>query len=411
MSYHCTGDLAGSGVDLEVSMGTVEPEHYVNGTLTADWLLTYKGATRLAVGGYYPAGSRLAVSADVHLSGAWNGILGGEGSKQQGQLQPYSYLALPSAVSSSALLSRTGYLTLESGTMELAFITPFGEPGATSTCQKVSQGTIGLTIGTGTNRPPVASFTHACDDTTISCTFNASGSSDPDGSVASYAWDFGDGATGTGARPSHTYASPGDYRVRLTVTDNKGAASSDTQDVTVSGNGGEDPPVADFQVSCDQVLRNCAFDASSSADPDGTITSYRWDFGDGGTADGVTASRIYAAAGTYLVSLIVEDDDHFTATATKQIALVGSGANQPPTARFEWMCLPVPGCKFDANPSTDPDGTIVSYTWEFGNGASSVDRVAYYKYPVPGTYTVKLTVIDDKGARAVTTQEVTMPAG
>lgn len=64
--------------------------------------------------------------------------------------------------------------------------------------------------------------------------FNGSASSDPDGAVVSYAWNFGDGATGSGATASHTYAAAGAFAARLTVTDDKGAASSATQTITVT---------------------------------------------------------------------------------------------------------------------------------------------------------------------------------
>ncbi|HYN08484.1 MAG TPA: PKD domain-containing protein [Vicinamibacterales bacterium] len=81
------------------------------------------------------------------------------------------------------------------------------------------------------NDPPTAAFTYSC--TELACTFDASDSSD-DGSIVSYAWNFGDGATGSGAQPSHTYAAGGTYTVVLTVTDNDAATDTDTQNVTVS---------------------------------------------------------------------------------------------------------------------------------------------------------------------------------
>jgi PKD repeat protein len=86
--------------------------------------------------------------------------------------------------------------------------------------------------GGGTNSPPNASFTFACTD--LSCTFNGSGSSDPDGSISSYAWSFGDNATGSGATASHTYSAAGTYTVTLTVMDNGGLSDSESQSVTVT---------------------------------------------------------------------------------------------------------------------------------------------------------------------------------
>ncbi|MGC0419386.1 collagenase [Embleya sp. AB8] len=87
--------------------------------------------------------------------------------------------------------------------------------------------------GTPTNRPPVASFTSTVTGTSVAFTDT---STDPDGTIATRAWDFGDGTTSTEANPTKTYAA-GTYTVRLTVTDNGGATASTTQSVTVTGGG------------------------------------------------------------------------------------------------------------------------------------------------------------------------------
>jgi PKD repeat protein len=89
-----------------------------------------------------------------------------------------------------------------------------------------------ISRNTTPNTPPVASFTSSC--TNLGCAFNTSGSSDPDGTIAAYAWTFGDGTTGTGAAPSHTYTAAGAYSVGLTLTDNAGARTSTTNSVTVT---------------------------------------------------------------------------------------------------------------------------------------------------------------------------------
>ena len=82
------------------------------------------------------------------------------------------------------------------------------------------------------NQPPVASFTYSC--VSLACTFDATASTDADGSITSYAWTFGDGGAGTGVQPAHPFAAAGTYGVTLQVTDNGGATGSVTRQVTVS---------------------------------------------------------------------------------------------------------------------------------------------------------------------------------
>ncbi len=168
--------------------------------------------------------------------------------------------------------------------------------------------------GSGAGSTPTASFTRSC--TSLSCTFDASGSSSGGGSITGYAWTFGDGSTGTGVSPSHTYAAPGTFAVGLTITTNSGATASTTQSVTVTRV--NQPPVASFTVSCAGLT--CSFDGGDSADPDGSITSYTWDFGDASGGSGVTTSHTYAGAGARTVRLTVTDNDAATDTASQSVS-------------------------------------------------------------------------------------------
>jgi PKD repeat protein len=92
-----------------------------------------------------------------------------------------------------------------------------------------------VTVTGGSNQAPSAAFTASCS--ALACTVDGSASADPDGSISSYAWDFGDGRTGTGATTSHTYAAAGTYTITLTVTDNAGARGAVTHNVTVAPTG------------------------------------------------------------------------------------------------------------------------------------------------------------------------------
>jgi PKD repeat protein len=174
------------------------------------------------------------------------------------------------------------------------------------------------------NQAPVASFTSSC--TNLGCSFDASASSD-DGSIASYAWTFGDGGTATGVTASHTYASANSYTVTLTVTDNLGATGNTSSSVTVTAPPSPNPaPVASFTSSCTNL--GCSFDATASSD-DGSIASYAWTFGDGGTASGVTASHTYASANSYTVTLTVTDNLGATGSTSSSVTV---SAPPPPPA-------------------------------------------------------------------------------
>lgn len=165
------------------------------------------------------------------------------------------------------------------------------------------------------NKPPVASFGSEC--TALTCEYDASASSDPDGTVAGYSWNFGDGQTGTGRTPSHTYGAGGTYQVLLTVTDNLGATAVVTNAVTVTAPNGM--PVAAMTVSCTGFV--CSYDGSGSSDQDGTIGTWAWEFGDGQTGTGQTTTHTYAAAGNYAVKLVVTDNRGGTGTASTNLSV------------------------------------------------------------------------------------------
>ena len=147
--------------------------------------------------------------------------------------------------------------------------------------------------------------------------------------ITSRAWTFGDGGTGTGTNPEHTYAASGTYDVTLTVTSSKGKTASVTHPVQVTRINQE--PTAAFAFSCDQL--ECSFDGSSSEDPDGDVSDYAWDFGDGNTGSGSTVDHTYASAGSRTVKLTVTDNDggtdtksHEVATTLASVAYVGSAS-------------------------------------------------------------------------------------
>jgi PKD repeat protein len=152
------------------------------------------------------------------------------------------------------------------------------------------------------NTAPTASFSSIA--TELSVAFDGTSSSDVEGPIASYAWDFGDGGTSAEATPNHVFPHSGTWDVTLTVTDGQGDSSSITQPVEVTGPNVD--PTSSFMTATKHLA--VTFDGTASADVDGTIESYAWAFGDGTTGTGETASHTYSAAGTYTVSLTVTDD-------------------------------------------------------------------------------------------------------
>jgi PKD repeat protein len=141
----------------------------------------------------------------------------------------------------------------------------------------------------------------------VSMTLDGTGSSDPDGSIVAYDWDFGDGNIGSGATPSHAYIATGIYYVTLMVTDNTGEMGSGVTVVVIGS--GNLPPQADAGATVTGVVGEAvSFDGTGSKDVDGTIVTYDWAFGDGNTGTGPTPTHTYSTTGGYNVTLTVIDD-------------------------------------------------------------------------------------------------------
>ncbi|WP_421732521.1 alkaline phosphatase [Cellulomonas sp.] len=166
------------------------------------------------------------------------------------------------------------------------------------------------------NLPPITKFTVTGGE--LSATSDATAASDLDGTIAAYDWSWGDGGTSTGLTSSHTYATGGTYNVTLTVTDNAGGTSSLVHQVVVANpNVGPTPVITSSSTGLTGLL-----DGTGSTDPDGTIASYQWNFGDGTSASGATVSHAYTGSGIYTVALTVTDDDGVATTTTAPLTII-----------------------------------------------------------------------------------------
>jgi PKD repeat protein len=167
-------------------------------------------------------------------------------------------------------------------------------------------------------------------------------------------------------------------------------------------------PTASFTFRCSGL--SCSFDGSGSADSDGRIDYWYWDFGDASSSGGRnTAEHAYAQAGAYTVTLSVTDSRGATATDSKTFTVEGSPPppNASPTASFTVSCIGL-SCSFDGSGSADSDGTIAVYNWSFGDGSSGGGKLVQHTYAQPGTYTPTLTVIDNGGLPATDSKAVTV---
>lgn len=156
-------------------------------------------------------------------------------------------------------------------------------------------------IGTGAKAPSAVMTSSGKD---LTWAFDGSGSKAATGDIAGYAWNFGDGTTGTGRTASHEYAKPGTYTVTLTVTDAVGLSSAVRATVTAAAP--TIAPTAAFSSKTRDLA--VSFDGGASTAESGTsVAAYRWDFGDGTSGTGSAPTHEYTEAGTYAASLVVTD--------------------------------------------------------------------------------------------------------
>jgi PKD repeat protein len=194
----------------------------------------------------------------------------------------------------------------------------------------------------------------------------------------------------------------------------KSLTFSITSTSSSSGGGGisNTPPIADaggpYVGSIGQTI---SFTAEGSTDSDGTISGYKWDFTNDGVYDtdwlsSATFDYIYDSPGQYTVAVIVKDNAGLTDSDTGSVTISGSGLSTPiansdgpytgVTSRF---------IQFDGSNSYDPDGIIVNYTWDLGDGSKSYIQNPTHLYPNEGEYTVTLTVTDNDD---ITDQDITL---
>lgn len=224
---------------------------------------------------------------------------------------------------------------------------------------------------------------------------------DPENGSMRWEFDFGDGSTleGNYTELRHVYTEVGTYKPSLTVYDPWNANSTCTATINVQHN---EKPNALFSYSPSEIKVDDEVNfIDSSSDPDGSVVSWIWNFGDGSFSNEKNPRHAYSTPGTYTVMLTVEDESGLKGSYTKEI-VVGP-KNYLPTADFTFLPKdPKAGEEVSfADKSTDRDGSIVSWSWDFGDGSTSSEAEPTHVFSTAGNYTVTLTVRDNSGGEDV----------
>jgi len=231
---------------------------------------------------------------------------------------------------------------------------------------------------------PVANFTYAPGEGNAPLTVQFNDTSA--GDVTAWVWNFGDGQTSTEQNATHIYPDAGTYTVSLNASNAYGSNVFTVTDAVVL----LAPPIAGFTFSPEEgnaPLTVTFIDASS-----GNVTAWSWDFGDGNTSTAQNATHIYAAAGTYTVSLNASNAYGYNESTVTDAVQVFSA----PVANF--TVAPNAGnAPLEVQFTDTSAGNVTVWSWDFGDGNTSTDRNATHTYAVAGMYSVSLNASNAYG--------------
>jgi len=216
---------------------------------------------------------------------------------------------------------------------------------------------------------------------------------------------FGDGDTATGSVVEHTFIAAGSYTVSLKVADITGAFHRQTLPISVTKPTSVNSPpsaVLSSSASVGNAPLPVQFDGTGSSDSDGSIISHSWDLGDGGVASTPKVDHTYISSGTFYSSLTVTDNGGLKdSVSTPVLVQPATGSNIAPKAVISSSIkkgkVPL-SIQFSGRLSNDPDGRIVAYSWNFGDGSTGTGKSVRHNYQQAANYKITLKVTDDQGA-------------
>jgi PKD repeat protein len=339
----------------------------------------------------------------------------------QGELADFGTLSARSVVTGNDGTARVVYTappplpsSISTSTTVAIRAIPIGTDASASNGQSVDIRLMPTGVILPPSGNPTAAFTYGPQPVSVGVPTIFDGSTSQPGTnsaqITNYAWNFGDGQTGSGVSATHSFQGSGAFNVTLTVTNDRGLTASASQSVSV---GSSDPFTGDWVISPLNPVINfpVLFNADAvQTSPGHQVTTFNWTFGDGAGGTGFQTQHTYTIPGTYNVILSVSDDLGRKKVFPAKPITVGTGAPNV-VITFSPSAPTVPATVlFNSSGTTTSNGaTIVSYTWDFGDGsAPSGAANPAHLYTSAGTFTVTLTVTDSLGriGRATTTVTV-----
>ena len=242
--------------------------------------------------------------------------------------------------------------------------------------------------------------------------FDARGSSDHEGELVSYTWDFDDGDKNNERTAVHNFTDDGIYNVTLTVADSDDVENTAWIEIEVEN---RDPVLLyalDYEGKDEGANIGAGdevtFSASQSNDMDGTIKTFHWDFGvTGADSWDEEATYTYQKRDTYTITLTITDDDNAESSTSFELSV----ANKVPVIDLKVDKLNVAtytDINFDASGTKDldPTGEISSFAWDFGDDSDGIGSKIIHQFTDDGSYTVKLTVTDNEGGTVTNSVEI-----
>ncbi|MDB5262668.1 MAG: hypothetical protein JWQ14_1949 [Adhaeribacter sp.] len=254
------------------------------------------------------------------------------------------------------------------------------------------------------NPNPVAAFNFTTTCYLDYTAFTDASTSEGGNSLKKWSWNFGDPASGsqniaTDENPKHLFSAPGEYRVKLTVSNNGGCTDTLSKKVILYPK-----PKAIFSLNsvCEGLAATFTNGSTISA---GNMVAWEWKFGDGATSTDRNPTHIYQQAGNYRVHLKVTADQTCTDTLSKGITIYPK-----PKVAFSLPDICVRDVAVFTNTSAIPGGGKMTYKWNFGDGGTSTDQNPSHKYAAEGVYPVKLEVTSANGCVSSLVTEYTVNA-